>query len=719
MPAFTQSRSYIIRLLFAAAFLIMLIRLFSLQIVSSKYQRLAQENAVFKKTVYPPRGIVFDRKNRPIVNNTLMYDLMVTPSEVKGIDTSYLCQLLEIDTTQFKEKMLTAIVKNGRYRPSVFESLLSPEKHARMEENMWRLGSGFFLQDRPVRTYPYNAGGHFMGYIGEVDSAIIARSGGFYQSGDYVGRTGLESTYEKVLMGQRGIQYLIKDNHNKLVGRFEKGQLDVPAVAGHGLQTYVDIELQQLAEKLMKNKVGAIVALDPKTGGILSMVSGPDYNPNDLSGSGKKENYSKLVLDVSGPLLNRAIKGQYPAGSTFKPIGALIGLDEGVITPRSGIYCRGVYYGCNRPIKCTEHWEGHSSNLRLSIAYSCNSFFSDLFRRTVDNPRIGNVKKGYALWHQYVNAFGYGAKLGVDLPSEDKGNVADTSFYNKIYKGSWNSCTNVSLGIGQGEMLVTPLQMANAMAVIANDGYYYSPHFVKGIVGEKEDDTLLTKYRVQHKIPVHISDTLYNIVKEGMHDVTIVGTAAPIPKIPGIDICAKTGTAENYKILDGKRVQLKDHSIFACFAPKDNPKIAVAVIVENGGFGATWAGPMAYLMVEKYLTDSLRADRKAEVERISNENLMPGWLPREQYKADSVRAFQWFKITSDSNYIKKYLRNGRLPVQKRVDTTMRQVKPAAPPPFPGQPVQTDSVEARVGYLPKNDLIEPEKMFKLKKKWGRV
>jgi penicillin-binding protein 2 len=520
-------------------------------------------------------------------------------------------------------------------------------------------------------------------------------------------------------MGQRGIQYLIKDNHNKLVGRFEKGQLDVPAVAGHGLQTYVDIELQQLAEKLMKNKVGAIVALDPKTGGILSMVSGPDYNPNDLSGSGKKENYSKLVLDVSGPLLNRAIKGQYPAGSTFKPIGALIGLDEGVITPRSGIYCRGVYYGCNRPIKCTEHWEGHSSNLRLSIAYSCNSFFSDLFRRTVDNPRIGNVKKGYALWHQYVNAFGYGAKLGVDLPSEDKGNVADTSFYNKIYKGSWNSCTNVSLGIGQGEMLVTPLQMANAMAVIANDGYYYSPHFVKGIVGEKEDDTLLTKYRVQHKIPVHISDTLYNIVKEGMHDVTIVGTAAPIPKIPGIDICAKTGTAENYKILDGKRVQLKDHSIFACFAPKDNPKIAVAVIVENGGFGATWAGPMAYLMVEKYLTDSLRADRKAEVERISNENLMPGWLPREQYKADSVRAFQWFKITSDSNYIKKYLRNGRLPVQKRVDTTIRQVKPAAPPPFPGQPVQTDSVEARVGYLPKNNLIEPEKMFKLKKKWGRV
>ena len=290
MPAFTQSRSYIIRLVFIVAFLIMLVQLFNLQVLTSKYEKLAQDNAIFKKTVYPPRGIVYDRKGRAIVNNVLMYDLMVVPSEARSVDTGYLCQLLEIDTTQFKEKMLTAIIRNGRYRPSVFEALLSPEKHARIEENLWRLGNGFYLQDRPVRSYPFNAGGHFMGYIGEVDSTIIARSGNFYQPGDYVGRSGLESTYEKILMGQRGLQYWIKDNRNKLVGKFENGELDVPAIAGRGLKTYVDIEVQQLAERLMTNKVGAVVAIDPKTGGIIAMASGPNYNPNDLSGSSKQKN---------------------------------------------------------------------------------------------------------------------------------------------------------------------------------------------------------------------------------------------------------------------------------------------------------------------------------------------------------------------------------------------------------------------------------------------
>ncbi|MGZ3846291.1 MAG: penicillin-binding transpeptidase domain-containing protein, partial [Flavisolibacter sp.] len=277
------------------------------------------------------------------------------------------------------------------------------------------------------------------------------------------------------------------------------------------------------------------------------------------------------------------------------------------------------------------------------------------YRATVDNPRIGNVKDGYAKWKQYVNAFGYGHPLGVDLPSEDKGNIADTSFYNKRYNGYWNSCTNVSLGIGQGEMSVTPLQIANVMAIIANKGYYYIPHFVKAIDEEKADDTLLNKFRIRHKIPVHIPDTLYNIVIEGMHEVTTRGTAAPIPPVPGVDICAKTGTAENKIVLDGKVIQLKDHSVFGCFAPMQDPKIAVAVIVENGGFGATWAGPMAYLMVEKYLTDSLRAERKADVDRISTSNLMPSYLPRVQYKEDSARGRFYFNLTKDSSYIKKYL----------------------------------------------------------------
>ena len=658
MPVFNQSRSYIIRILFIVAFLIILAQLFNLQVVSSKYEKLAQENAILKKPIYPARGIVFDRNNKAIVNNTLVYDLMVTPAEIKNVDTLSLCQLLEIDTSEFNHRVITAVVKNGRFRPSPFEELLTPEKHARLEENMWRFGTGFFLQERSVRQYPFNAGAHFMGYIGEVDSGIIARSNGFYQPGDYVGRSGLESYYEKVLMGHRGIQYLIKDNKNRLVGKYQNGKLDEAAEAGRGLHTYVDIELQQLAERLFTNKLGAVVAIEPKTGGILAMASGPTFNPNDLTGPSFKKTYGKFVLDVSAPLLNRAIKGQYQAGSTFKPVGALIGLDEGVISPRSSYPCRGLYLGCNRPVKCVEKFAGHAASLRLAIAHSCNSFFSMTYRLTVENPKIGDVREGYEKWKQYVNAFGYGHQLGVDLPSEDKGNIPDTSVYNKTYRGSWNSCTNVTLGIGQDMMTVTPLQMANAMSIIANKGYFYTPHFVKSIDGETEGDTVLNKFRVQHKIPVHIPDSLYNIVIEGMHDVTLVGTAAELPKIPGIDICAKTGTAENYQIIDGRREKLKDHSIFACFAPKDNPKIAVAVIVENGGFGATWAGPIAYLMVEKYLTDSLRADRKIEADRISNSNLMPSYLPRKQFVADSLRAVYYYNLTRDSAYIKKFLRKG-------------------------------------------------------------
>ena len=698
MPVFNQSRSYIIRIIFLIAFLVILAQLFNLQVLSSKYQIMAQQNALLRKTVYPARGIVFDRKGRAIVNNTLLFDLMVTPSEVKGVDTAYLCKLLEIDTAEFNRRIISAIVKNGRARASSFEDLLTPEKYARLDENMWRFGNGFYLQERPVRTYPYNVGAHFMGYIGEVDSGIIARSGGFYEPGDYVGRTGLESEYEKILMGQRGIQVLIKDNKNRVVGKYANGEMDEPAIAGRALHTYIDVELQQLAEKLLKDKTGAIVAIDPKTGGVLALASGPGFSPNDLTGSIFKKSYGKLALDVSRPLFNRAIKGQYPAGSTYKPVAALIGLDEGVIGPRSSIGCTGAYYGCARPVRCTEKWAGHAASLRLAIAHSCNSFFSMTYRLTVDNPKYHDVKEGYMKWKEYVNAFGYGHALGIDLPSEDDGNIPDTSVYNKEYRGSWNSCTNVTLGIGQDKMTVTPLQIANAMSIIANKGYYYVPHLVKSIDGEKANDTLLNRFRVKHKIPVHISDSLYNLVIEGMHDVTLVGTAASIPKIPGIDICAKTGTAENKKFLDGRVIQLKDHSVFACFAPKNDPKIAIAVIVENGGFGATWAGPMAYLMIEKYLTDSLRAERKVEVDRISAANLMPDYLPRLQYIEDSARARFYFKLTKDSSYIRKYLKkqSSSVPAAPKKDT---------------QPQQ------RVTFLKKEEMIEPEILLTVKRKRG--
>ena len=657
MPVFNQSRSRIIRLIFLLTFIIIIAQLFHLQVISGKYKRMADENAIFEKRIYPSRGIIFDRRNKAILNNTMMFDLMITPSELKGVDTALMCQLLEIDTAEFRKRVLNARFRNGPYRPSVFEDLLTPEKYARLDENIWRFGNGFFLQERPVRKYPFNSAAHILGYINEVDTAMINRSSGYYLPGDYVGKSGLEQYYERALRGTRGIQYWIKDNKNRLVGRWGNGSSDTVAIAGRNLRTYIDVDIQELAEKLLTGKTGAIVAIEPKTGGILAMASGPDYNPNDLTGPNKKKNYGKMALDVSRPLFNRAIKGQYPGGSTYKPLGALIALDEGVITPEYGVACNGVYYGCKRPLKCTEKWSGHAKDLRTAIAWSCNSFFSDILKRTIDNPALNSPRKGINKWKQYCNAFGYGHRLGVDLVSEDGGNIPDTAAYDKEYRGQWNSCTMVGggLGIGQDKMTVTPLQIANAICIVANKGYYYIPHFVKSLDNETDaDSALVKKFREKHEVLTHIPDATYDIVIDGMEDVTILGTAKGLPKIPGINICAKTGTAENKKVIDGKVVQLKDHSLFVCFAPRENPKIAVAVIVENGGFGATWAGPMAYLMVEKYLTDSLRADRVKEVDRIAAANLMPSYLTREQFKEDSIRAFKWFEMTKDSSYIDKY-----------------------------------------------------------------
>jgi len=654
MPVFNQSRSRIIKLIFSVAFLVILAQLFNLQLVSGKYRKLAMDNAVYPKIVYPERGIIFDRKGKAILNNAIMYDLMVTPAEIKGIDTLDFCQMMEIDTAEFNRRILDAKFKNTAVRPSIFEDLLTPELQVRFEENSWKF-PGFVLVQRPVRVYPFNAAAHFLGYVAEVSQKQIESSDGFYRMGDYVGQTGLEAVYEKVLMGQRGVQYLIKDNKNRLVGSYEKGEFDTAAIAGRGLRTYIDIELQQLAERLMSNKVGSVVALDPKTGGIIAMASGPNFNPNELTGPYRNKNYTKLVLDVKAPLLNRAIKGQYPPGSTFKPIDALIALEEGVITPQSGIACSGAYYACSKRVGCLETWAGHAANLRLAIAHSCNSFFCNTYRLIVDNRKYGDVKIGYQKWHDYMNSFGLGTRLGLDLPSEDKGNIPDTARYNREYRGQWNSCTNLTLGIGQDMMLATPLQLANAMCIIANRGYYYTPHFVKNIDDETEEDApLLAKYRQKHEVLTHVPDNAYDAVQDGMQDVVEEGTAR-VAKIPGINICAKTGTAQNYTFLDGRKLELPDNSMFVCFAPKEDPKIAIAVTVENAGFGATWAGPIARILMEKYLNDTLQAKSKEDLERISNADLMPKYYIRKQFIADSTRAYEWFKMTNDSSYIKKYV----------------------------------------------------------------
>lgn len=652
MSVFNQSRSNIIRLIFLGVFLVIILQLFNLQVLSGNYRQLAMNNAVFRKVVYPNRGIIYDRKGKAILNNTIMYDLVVTPNEVKNIDTASLCNLLQIDTTEFINRMRDARLKNGRYRPSIYEDLLPLDIYARLDENIWKF-PGFALVERPVRVYPFNAAAHIMGYVGEADSNIIKRSKGFYLMGDYVGRSGLEAYYENVLMGQRGINHLIKDNKNRLVGSYENGQFDTAAIPGRSLQTYIDIEVQQLAEKLMTGKVGSAVAIDPKTGGIIAMVSGPNYNPNDLTGPNKQKNYGRLVLDVAGPLLNRAVQGNYEPGSTFKPLGALVALDLGVINGSYGYSCNGAYHGCSRPVKCTHNNPGHASDLRLSIANSCNSYYSHIYRLTIDNPKKG-TRKGYQHWRQYLNAFGLGRKIGVDIPGEDKGLVPDTSVYNRVYRNSWNSCTNVTLGIGQDMMQATPLQLANAMCIVANKGFYYLPHFVKKIDNEDPRDTLLKKFREKHEVLTKISDAAYEAVIGGMQDVVDYGTARAA-MIPDINICAKTGTAEKYRIIDKRRVKLKDNSMFVCFAPREDPKIAIAVVVENSGFGSTWAAPIASLMMEKYLNDTLRTERLQEVERIAAANLMPGYLGRLQYIEDSTRGYKWFEMTKDSSYIRKFL----------------------------------------------------------------
>ncbi len=655
MSVFNQSRSNIIRLIFLGVFIIILGQLINLQLVSDKYKAAAMNNALFAKVVYPDRGIIYDRKDKAILNNTIMYDLVVTPTQVKNIDTTALCGLLGIDTTEFRRRMIEAIIKNTRFRPSVFEDLLPQGLYARLDENIWKF-PGFDLVERPVRKYPFNAAAHIMGYVGEADSSVIKRSNGFYRLGDYVGRSGLEQYYEGVLMGQRGVKYIIKDNKNRLQGSYEKGLYDTAAVAGRGLRTYIDIEVQQLAERLMSNKVGAVVAIEPKTGGIIAMVSGPNFDPNLLTGPEKQENFNKMLRDVSSPLSNRAIQGTYPPGSTYKPLGALVALDEGVITPSYGIGCSGAYYGCNRPVKCTEHWAGHAANLRLGISWSCNSFFSSVFRQTVDNPKYRNVRKGLTEWNKYMTAFGYGHRLGVDLPSEYNGNIPDTADYDKEYRGQWSSCTMVTLGIGQDKMTATPMQIANAISIVANKGYYYIPHFVEKIDAETKDDTaVLNRYRFKHEVLTHIPDSSFEDVIDGMEGVMQVGTGKGLPKIPGINVCGKTGTAENYH----HGIKQKDHSIFVCFAPRENPKIVIAVVVQNGGFGAAAAGPIANLLLEKYLTDSLRADSRKEADRVAAINLIPKYFAAEQYTADSLRVFNYFKLTNDTSVIKKFLRRER------------------------------------------------------------
>jgi len=638
MSVFNQSRGRIIQIIIGVVFIVITAQLINLQIFSSQYKLAAENNAIYRKIIYPDRGIIFDRKKRALLENTISFDLVVTPAESKGTDTAALCAILGIDTAEYKKRMLDLIFKNTRVRPSVFEPLLSAELYAKLTENMYKF-PGFVLSERSVRTYPFNTAAQLLGYIAEVDTSYLRKNKHLgYEMGDYAGMSGLEKTYESVLMGQRGIKRFIRDNKSRIQGPYENGIFDIIPVACRNLFTSIDIEVQQLAEQLLQNKIGSAVAINPRTGGIITMVSSPTYNPNVLTGNARRKNWGRMVMDTAKPMYNRAIKGQYPPGSTFKPLGALVALDQGLIDADYGVGCGGGYGACGSVfVRCEHSNAGHAANLRLALANSCNSYFSDVFRKALDNRKWGNPNQGYLKWKEYMNAFGLGRRLEVDLPSEDKANIPDTSVYNKFFGGArrWNSCSVLTLGIGQDKMTATPLQMANLMCIIANRGYYFPPHFVDSIENEQIEDTvLMNKYRKKHVV-TNIADKDYQAVNDGMHDVTVYGTASHI-KIPGVEYCAKTGTAQN--------PHGKNHSLFVAFAPKDNPTIAVAVVVENGGYGSVAAGPIAGLIMEKFLNDTLSAAGKATAERVTNMNLIPQAIKNWYTRKDAERAARLAKL---------------------------------------------------------------------------
>lgn len=620
---------------------IIIFRLLSLQVLDNKYSILADEQGKFRKVIYPDRGILFDRKGKAILRNTIIYDLMVTPRKLREmhLDTLALCKALNIDTTEFKKRMRDIIFTRS-FRPQVFEASLSDEMVARINESMYKWVPAFFLQERPVRDYPFDAAGNILGYLSEVSPTFLkTHDGEGYLPGDYAGKTGLERTYEKVLMGTRGIEYWKRDNRNRLTDRLENGRFDTPAVSGQNLHLALDIKLQMLGEHLMENKVGAIVAIDPQTGGVLAMVSSPTYKPNLLSGNERRRHFADLLLDPRLPMMNRAVSAIYAPGSTFKTLQALIGLQEGVITPSTTFLCTGAFYGCGRPMRCLDPG---NFKLKEAITWSCNTYFANVMQRTINNPQFGSADSALRVWDHYMHSFGLGHKLGIDMPSEKSGLIPYPELYDEKYgKGHWNFCTIRSVSIGQGEVDVTPLQIANEMAYLANKGWYITPHMVDSIDGGDQFG-LLDSFKMRHRL-LNIPDSVFEAVHDGMQGVMERGTGAAA-KVPGIVVCGKTGTVENYY----KGIKQKDHAVFAAFGPRENPRIAIAVICENAGFGSSSSAPIASLMIEQYLNDSIAGpERKARVEAIANMNLMPKRILDAIQQRDSIRQAKALKIEKE------------------------------------------------------------------------
>ena len=597
-----EKRKYVIGGFIVLIAIIYILRLFELQINDSTYKENADSNAFIKKTLYPSRGLIYDRNGKLIVYNQPAYDLVMVPKDVQPFDTVDFCNTLQITRAEFDQRIADMKDKSknknySAYTEQIFISHLTPQDYGRVQEKLYRF-PGFYIVQRILREYNYAAAANVLGDIREVNGDDIEKDP-YYKPGDYTGDLGLERSYERWLRGRKGQEVLMRDAVGKIKGHYNGGRNDISPVSGHDLRLSIDIELQAYGEKLMQNKIGAIVAIDPSTGEILALVSSPGYDPALLIGKNRGKNYRHLVNNPLKPLFDRAIMAAYPPGSTFKPTQGLIFRQEGIVNLSTMFPCHHGYYNGGLHVGC----HGHASPISLlpALETSCNAYFCWGFKYMIDaRRRYGSTAKAFEVWKKHLVSMGYGYKLGIDLPGESRGFIPNSAYYDKnLGKGRWVANSIISVSIGQGEVLATPLQIANLAATIANRGYYYAPHLVKRIHGVG----ILKKFTQKHYTTV--SPKYYVDIVQGMRMAVLGGTCTKA-NLPGLEVCGKTGTAQN--------PHGKDHSAFMGFAPMNNPKIAIAVYVENAGFGATYGVPIGSLMMEKYL--------KGQVSRTYLENEM-------------------------------------------------------------------------------------------------
>ena len=611
-----RSRQQVIQMVFVFASIILLGKAMHLQLIDPSYKKRARATTMSSYTQYPSRGLIYDRNGKVLVNNNPMYDLMVTYNQVDTeMDTTFFCSLLDIDKASFVKRLEKNFRGDARYNkriPYVFMDKLSAEVYAGFQEHLYRF-PGFFVQLRNARGYPHQNAAHVLGFLTEVNRNQIEKSKGRYKGGDYIGASGIEKEYEKELRGKKGIKNLLRDNLGRIVGPYKDGSLDSAAVSGKDMVSSIDLDLQTYGELLMQNKTGSVVAIEPKTGEILAMLSAPGYDPNRLAiNRYRSEAFHELVNDtLTKPFLDRSINAKYPPGSIFKTVVSLIAMQEGVLRPDQGFSCNGSYSykGAGKPRKCHQH--PYPYNTAIALQHSCNTFYFHVIRDILEIQDYYTPEVGLNKFNEYLYQFGLGQSLGVDIPNEKTGNVPTVDYYNYMYrnKGGWKSPTIMSIGIGQGEIEMTTLQMANLAATIANRGYWYIPHLAKGF----RNDTTQIPFRFREKKKVKIDDQYFDPVIEGMTRVVTMGTGQAA-KTPGIDIAGKTGTSQNPHGID--------HSVFFAFAPIDNPKIAIAVYVEHGKWGSDFGAPIAGLMIEKYLNREISEQRKAIEKKMIDANLI-------------------------------------------------------------------------------------------------